>query len=120
MWEIVQRITSLATVFLLIVMLSLITADSKTSIDKGNILVKIEQSKEEFRKVMANNIEYVEKRINRLAENQDNYQNATSKELSLLKARVNILEEENKTLKNQAKIVNNNNSNAVVNLPSLQ
>ncbi len=120
MWEIIQRITSLSTVFLLIVMLSMITADSKTSLDKNNILTKVEQSKEEFRKVMANNLEYVEKRINRLAENQDNYQNATAKEISLLKVRVNTLEEENKALKSQAKIVNNNNSNAVVNLPSLQ
>lgn len=119
MWEIIQRAVSIATLFLLIIMISIIFSNGSTSIDSENLKAKIEQYKEETRKVADNHLQYLETRINRNQETQDRYQNTTSRAISLLEARVKALEDENKGLKQQGRIVNNNNSNAVINIPSL-
>lgn len=121
MWEIVQRAVSITTLFLLIIMISIVFSNGTQNIESNTLSNKLEQYREETRKVADNHLSYLETRINRNQETQDRYQNTSSRTLSIIENRLKVLEDENKSLKNQGKIVNNNNnnSNAVINIPSL-
>ncbi|MNE98445.1 hypothetical protein D3C80_1969550 [compost metagenome] len=54
------------------------------------------------------NLVYVEKRLGALARTQDEYMNSTSVRLDTLEGKVKAFEIENKALKQQQKIYNNN------------
>lgn len=119
MWDITQRAVSIATLFLLIAMISILLSNGKTSIETDNLTAKIEQYREDSKKLALNHLNYLETRLNRIQESQDIYQNTTSKTLSIIENRIKLLEEENKSLKTQGKIVNTNNNNAIINIPSV-
>lgn len=110
MWEIVQRITSITTLFLLVTVSFVILSNGKNSIQEDYLAIRLEKYKEDNQKVITTNLSYVEGRLNRLAVNQDTYQNGTATTISLLEQRVKMLEQENKTLKSQQKIINTNNN----------
>lgn len=115
MWDILQRVVSITTLFLLIIMIAVIFSNGKATVESDYLAIRIEEYKEDSNKMAANNLSYLEARLNRLAENQDSYQNGTATRLSILEARVKVLETENKDLKSQAKVVNNNTNLVNVN-----
>ena len=116
MWEVLQRVANIATVFLLITIASVIIINSKSSLESNHLSIRLEQYKEDNKKSLETNITYFESRINRLAVNQDSYQNGTATTLSMLEQRVRSLEAENKTQKTQQKIINNSTNNNLVNV----
>lgn len=111
-WTIIERVIHLTTLVLLVLMITIIFTNNKSGEDRNNFSLKLEEFKQDNAKVTANNISYVEGRINRLAENQDNYQNTTSTRIYLIEKRVEKLEQGNKS---NNKIINNNISNATIN-----
>jgi len=113
-WVIVERAVHLFTLVLLIVMLSVIFTNSKSSTDFLEFDAKLAQYKEENQATRANNIAYIEKRINKLQEQQDTYQILVDRRMVNIEAQVKLLTEANKS--NQKVI--NTNINTVGNITS--
>lgn len=110
-WVIVERIVHLLTLVLLIVMISIIMANNKSSEDFGNFSLKLDQFKQESLIVTSKNVDYFDGRVNKLAQVQDSYQVSTDQRVYVLEQRVKDLQADKK---NNQKIINNNNSNAVI------
>lgn len=110
-WVIVRRVADLLTLVLLIIMISIVMTNSKSSEDFGNFGLKLDKYKQESAKVMSSNIEYMDKRVNGLAETQDRYQVTTDRRVYVLEQRIKDLQADKK--QNQ-RIINNNNSNAII------
>lgn len=115
-WVIIERCVHLVTLVLLVLMICIIFNNNKAGDERNNFNLQLEQFKAENQKVRTSNISYLENRINRVAETQDGYQVTTGSKLSLLENRLDRLAEQYKI---SPKIINtnNNNSNAVVNVP---
>jgi len=110
-WDILKRAIDIIHFTVLILMASVLFISNKSGEDSLAFSNKLESAKQEMVKLVGNNMGYLETRINRTDEKQDNYQNTSSGQISLLTKRVDILEQDKKS--NQ-KIINNNNSNAVI------
>jgi ribose 5-phosphate isomerase len=92
-------------------MMTVILTNSKSAEDVGNFGLKLDIAKQESLNAIKNNVEYFERRINGLAEKQDSYQVGTDQRVYVLEMRMKELQADKK---NSQKIINNNNSNAVV------
>jgi len=114
LWVIVERVVHLFTLVLLIVMLSIIFTNNKTSHDVLQFDEKLTQYKQENQATRANNIAYIEKRINKLQEQQDTYQILVDRRLQIMDNQVRMLLESNKVTQ---KVINNN-INTVGNISS--
>ena len=110
-WDILKRAIDIIHFTVLILMASVLFISNKSGEDSLAFSNKLEAAKQEMIKLVSNNTSYLETRINRSDEKQDNYQNVSSNQISLLTKRVEKIELENKT---GQKIINNNNSNAVI------
>lgn len=115
-WKFVERLV-LTTYLLLglvmgIVLYGGVNQNAKAFDFEGSLQV----FKEEITKAISNNLQYVETRVNRLSRNVDEYQSSMSTRQDILEGKVKALEQENKNLKNQSKVINNNLNNNVVNL----
>lgn len=104
-WEIIRRVIDLFTLLLLIVIISIILTNNKSQEDIGNFGLKLEQYKQESMRVMSNNIDYVDGRINKLAEAQDSYQVGTDRRLNILEERMRDYQADKK---DQTKMIQNN------------
>lgn len=105
LWMILERTINLCTLVLLIVMLSIIFNNNKSSQDFLEFETALSQYKAENQTTRANNIAYIEGRINKLQEYQDNYQILVDRRLNNMETQVKLLTETNKA--NQ-RIINNN------------
>lgn len=110
-WDILKRAIDIIHFTVLILMASVLFISNKSGEDNTSFSLKLESAKQEMIKLVGNNTGYLETRINRTDEKQDNYQNVSSNQISLLTKRVEKIEIENKT---GQKIINNNNSNAII------
>jgi len=110
MWVVIEKVVHLFTLVLLIVMLSIIFTNNKSSQDFLNFESKLNQYKEENQKTRANNIDYIEKRINKLQEQQDNYQILVDRRLLIMESQIKLLVDTNKT--NQ-KVIQTNLNNMI-------
>ena len=112
-WEIVRRIVDLSTLLLLIMIISIILKNDKGQEEIGNFGLKLDQYKAESLRVMGNNIDYMDTRVNKLAEIQDSYQVGTDRRLSVLEERIKMFQidkmNNNKVI--QTNINNNLSSN---------
>jgi hypothetical protein len=108
-WDIIKRAVDLSTLLLLIMIISIILTNSKSQDDIGNFGLKLEQYKQENLRVMSNNIEYMDGRVNKLGEIQDSYQVGTDRRLSIIEERVKWYEADKR--QNQKIIQNNINTN---------
>jgi len=115
-WVILERCVHLTTLVLLILMISIIFNNNKAGEERNNFNLQLEEFRQDVYKVRAKNINFLEGRINKVAETQDTYQVSTSSKLSILEKRVDTLVQSAKV---NTKIINNNNSNAVVNMPQV-
>lgn len=104
-WVIIERFVHLTTLVLLILMITIVFSNNKSSDERSNFSLQLEDFKQEVGRVRAKNIDMLEGRINRLSETQDNYQNTTSSKLSILEAKVMKLEAEDKK---SSRVVNTN------------
>lgn len=110
-WDILKRAIDIIHFVVLILMVSILFISNKSGEDNASFSLKLESAKQDMIKLVGNNTSYLETRLNRTDEKQDNYQNTTSGQLVLLTKRVEKIELENK---NGQKIINNNNSNAII------
>lgn len=115
-WKFVERLV-LTTYLLLglvmgIVLYGGVNQNAKAFDFEGSLQV----FKEDITKAISSNLEYTEVRLNRLSRQQDEYQSSMSTRQDILEGKVKALEQENKNLKNQSKVINNNLNNNVVNL----
>lgn len=111
-WTILQNAVNVVFLAVGITLLTILWSNTQDLKNDENIVAHFELFKKETQKVMINNINYVETRINKLSETQDSYQVVTSSRLSILEKKLEKIEKENKQ---QNKIVNNNISSAVIN-----
>lgn len=108
-WEIVRRIVDLSTLLLLIMIISIILKNNKGQEDIGNFGLKLDQYRNESLRVMNNNIDYMDGRVNKLAEIQDSYQVGTDRRLSVLEERIKMFQMDK--MNNNKVIQNNINTN---------
>jgi len=110
-WDVLKRAIDIIHFTVLILLVSILFISNKSGEDNTSFSIKLEAAKQEMVKLVGNNTGYLEGRLNRTDEKQDNYQNTSSGQISLLTKRVEKIELENKS---GQKIINNNNSNAVI------
>jgi len=111
-WDILKRAIDVIHFVVLVLMVSILFLNNNTSEQVATYGLKMESLKEDVLKVISNNTSYLETRQNRIDAKQDNYQNTSSTQISLLTQRVEKLE---KTYKNDTKIINTNTNNVLVN-----
>lgn len=106
-WDILKRAIDIIHFVVLVLMVSVLFLNNKSSENVASFGLKVDSVKEEITKVIANNTVYLEQRQNRIEAKQDNYQNTSSTQISLLNQRVERLEQ---AYKNNTKIINTNNN----------
>jgi len=114
LWVIVDRVVTLLTLVALVLMVTIIFTSSRSSQDLSLIEQQIAAYKVENQTTRTNNITYIEKRINKLQEQQDTYQILVDRRMLNMEAQVKIITDTNKT--NQKVINNNINNNSVGNV----
>lgn len=104
-WTIIDRVVSLT--FLLLAVTTLILLLNTTAVTKeaSNFSEKLELYKLESQKVMANNITYIDNRLNKNAENQDSYQVSTDQRMYIIEQRLLQIQTANK---NSQKVIQTN------------
>jgi len=110
-WTIVDRVVNLTFLLLAIIIITLLLNSTTSSKDANNFNLKIEAFRQETVKALGNNVDYADRRINRLSETQDSYQNSTDQRVYLLEQQIKMLQLDKR---NNQKIINNNSSNAIV------
>lgn len=105
LWTFVERITNLVILLLALILLTKVGLLAKEQDDSGLFDKKVTLFQEENKKVIDNNFYYLETRINKLSEAQDNYQNTSFSRINILEQRLIKLEKDNKQ---NNKVVNNN------------
>lgn len=96
LWTILERIIHLLTFVLLVLMMTVILTNSKSSQDVGNFGLKLDLVKQDILKVLDNNLNYTDGRLNRISENQDSYQVGMDQRVYILEQRVSQLQSTNK------------------------
>lgn len=112
-WVIVDRVVNLTFLMLALIIITILL-NTSTAAKEGTIFSdKLELYRQETQKVMTNNLNYVDNRVNKLSETQDSYQVSTDQRVYVLEQRITQLQADKK---NNQKIINTNvnNSNAVV------
>lgn len=106
-WDILKRAIDVIHFVVLVLMVSILFLNNSTTEQIATFGLKVESVKDEITKVITNNTVYLEQRQNRIEAKQDNYQNTSSTQISLLNQRVERLEQ---AYKNNTKIINTNNN----------
>lgn len=106
-WDILKRAIDVIHFVVLVLMVSILFLNNNTTEQVASFGLKVDNVKDEITKVIANNTVYLEQRQNRIELKQDNYQNTSSTQISLLNQRVERLEQ---AYKNNTKIINTNNN----------
>lgn len=106
-WDILKRAIDVIHFVVLVLMVSILFLNNNTTEQVASFGLKVDSVKEEITKVITNNTVYLEQRQNRIELKQDNYQNTSSTQISLLNQRIEKLE---KAYKSNTKIINTNNN----------
>lgn len=110
-WVILDRVVNLTFLLLAVVIIATLLSNSNNQDSQERFLLEIAALRQDFRKVMDANLNYLEKRQNKQAEIQDDYQVSTSRRLDIMEENIKSLKKENKDLKLQQKnIINNTNT----------
>ena len=116
-WVILERCVQLTTLILLILMVVVIFSSNRSVEERNTFNLQLEEFRQDVIKVRARNIAYLEGKVNKVSENQDNYQNTTGSKLNILEQRVLKIEQEDK--KNNRVVNVNNNNNTQNNNPAV-
>lgn len=95
-WTYLQGAVNFVFLLLAVTLLSLLWSNTQDLNKDANMQKHFEIFKESVHKAMSNNIQYVETRINKIAQNSDDYQVSTSNRLYVLEDKVKKLEQDNK------------------------
>lgn len=112
-WKIIERTVSLTYLLLAFTIITILLTNSSQIQTDNNAARLLELYKQENAQVRSRNINYLENKINNVAGTQDSYQISTTSRIHILEKTVEKLEQQ---IKVTPKVINNNNSNAVVNM----
>lgn len=104
-WTILDRVVSLTFLLLSITTLILLLNTASATKEASNFGEKLELYKQESMKVMSNNINYIDGRLNKVSENQDSYQVSSDQRLYVIEMQVKQLMADKK---NNQKVIQNN------------
>lgn len=104
-WKILDRAGTLAYLLLSTILITILLTNSSENAGVNNYGQKLDLVKQEVLAVLANNVSYLEKRLNKISERQDNYQVTVDQRVYVLEQRMLQLQNEKK---NNQKIINNN------------
>lgn len=104
-WIIIDRVVSLTFLLLAVTTLTLLLNTTSAIKEGSNFSEKLELYKQESIKVMSNNINYMDGRINKVSQNQDSYQVSSDQRMYVLEMQVKQLMLDKK---NNQKIINTN------------
>lgn len=111
-WDLLKRAIDIIHFTVLILMATILFISNKSGEENTSFSLKLESAKQDMIKVIGNNTSYLEGRLNRTDEKQDNYQNTSGSQISLLTKRVEKIELDNKSgqkiIQNNLQIQNNN------------
>jgi len=113
-WLIVDRVVTLLTLVMLVLMVTVIFTADRSSKDAIDFKEQLANYKLENQNTRINNIAYIEKRIGKLQEQQDTYQILVDRRLQIMENQIKLAVDNNKV--NQKVINTNINNNAVGNL----
>lgn len=111
-WIVLGRVVDLTFLLLAVVILTILMGNSSELSATNKFSSELSVFKKQTRDVMDNNIEYVEGRVNRLAETQDSYMITMSRRIDILESKLRMFEEKKKEHSN---VVNTNNNVNVIN-----
>ena len=104
-WKILDRAATLAYLLLSAILITILMNNSSENAGVNNFAQKLTLMQQEIMKVVANNTDYLEQRVNKVSERQDDYQVSTDQRVYVLEMRMKELQADKKS--NQ-KIVQNN------------
>lgn len=110
-WKVLDRAATVAYLILSTILIAILMSNSSENAGVNNYAQKLTLVQQEVMKVVANNVDYLEQRLNKVSERQDDYQVSTDQ-------RVYVLEQQMKALqadKKQNQRVINNNINTLTN-----
>lgn len=103
-WAILQNIVNCLFLVLCVVILSVVLKQNASDITANNVTEQIDLIREENRRVIGHNTNYLEGRVNELAKSQNDYQYSTSRKISLLEGRMKVVEK----AQPRQRLINNN------------
>lgn len=104
-WKILDRAATLAYLLLSAILITILMNNSSENAGKNNFAQKLTLVQQDIMKVVANNTDYLEQRLNKISERQDDYQVSTDQRVYVLEMRMKELQADKK---NGQKIINNN------------
>lgn len=110
LWQVIDRVVTLLTLVALVLMVAIIFNSGRSSQDLSLIENKLNQYKIENQNTRSNNINYIEKRINKLQEQQDSYQILVDRRLLIMENQIKLLVDTNRT---SQKVIQTNLNNMV-------
>jgi hypothetical protein len=112
-WQVLDRTATVAYLILSTILIAILMSNSSESANVNNYGQKLTLVHQEVLKVIANNTDYLEQRLNGVSERQDDYQVSTDQRVYILEQRMVQLQADKK--QNQKVIQNNiqtqNNTN---------
>lgn len=112
-WKILDRAATLAYLLLSAILITILMNNSSENAGVNNFGQKLDLMKTEILRVLSNNTNYLETRLNGISERQDNYQVTIDQRVYVLEMRMKELQADKK--QNQRVIQNNiqtqNNTN---------
>ena len=110
-WKILDRAGTIAYLLLSTILITILMNNSSENAGVNNYAQKLTLVQQEIMKVVANNTDYLEQRVNKVSERQDDYQVSTDQRVYVLEQQMKALQADKKL--NQRVIQNNVNTNTV-------
>jgi hypothetical protein len=110
-WKVLDRAATVAYLILSTILIAILMSNSSENAGVNNFSQKLELTKQEVLRVLANNTSYLETRLNGVSERQDNYQVTIDQRVYVLEMRIKELQSDKK----QSQRVINNNINTLTN-----
>ena len=104
-WKVLDRTATVAYLILSTILIAILMSNSSDNANVNNYGQKLTLVRQDIMKVVANNTDYLEQRVNKTSERQDDYQVSTDQRIYVLELRVKELQGDKKL---SQKIVNNN------------
>lgn len=104
-WKILDRCATLAYLLLSAILITILMNNSNDTAHVNNYTQKLTVMRQDIMKVVANNTDYLEQRVNKVSERQDDYQVSTDQRVYVLEMRMKELQADKK---NGQRVINNN------------
>lgn len=104
-WKVLDRAATVAYLILSTILIAILMANSSENAGVNNYAQKLTLVQQEIMKVVANNTDYLEQRVNKVSERQDDYQVSTDQRVYILEMQMKSLQADKK---NGQKMIMNN------------